>query len=102
VLTAKDPEGRTVFSGPVETKEELDKLPAEVRQRYEKLEQKDLPALAPNVTKGEENLEAEEEDNDADDDNDDDSEVTAAVLQVNCPSRVAAPFRRFAVRTVLI
>ncbi len=105
LLTAKDSEGRTVFSGPVETKEELDKLPAEVRQRYEKLEQKDLPALTPNVTKGEENLEVEEEDNDADEDDDDDndSEVTAAVLQVShCPGRAAAPFRRFAVRTVLI
>ena len=44
VLTAKDAEGRTVFSGPVETKEDLEKLPAEVRQRFEKLEQKDLPA----------------------------------------------------------
>jgi len=46
VLTAKDPQGRLLFSGPVETKEDLDKVPAEVRQRYEKLQQHDLPAVA--------------------------------------------------------
>jgi serine protease Do len=45
VLTAKDPQGLLLFSGPVETKEELDKVPAEVRQRYEKLQQNDLPAV---------------------------------------------------------
>ena len=83
VLTAKDAEGRLVFSGPVETKEELDKLPPEVRQRYDKLEQKDLPAIAPNVTRDEQendaemNMDADDNDNDADDDGDGD-----AVLQV--------------------
>ncbi len=45
VLTAKDPQGLLLFSGPVETKEELGKVPAEVRQRYEKLQQNDLPAV---------------------------------------------------------
>jgi hypothetical protein len=45
VLTAKDPQGLRLFSGPVETKEELDKVPAEVRQRYEKLQQHDLPGV---------------------------------------------------------
>ncbi len=45
VLTAKDPKGLLQFSGPVETKEELDKVPAEVRQRYEKLQTNDLPAV---------------------------------------------------------
>ncbi len=44
VLIAKDPQGRLLFSGPIETKEDLDKMPAAVRQRFEKLEQKDLPA----------------------------------------------------------
>ena len=83
VLTAKDAEGRLVFSGPVETKEELDKLPPEVRQRYDKLEQKDLPAIAPNVTRDEQendaemNMDADDNDNDTDDDSDGD-----AVLQV--------------------
>ena len=45
VLTAKDPQGLLLFSGPVETKEDLDKVPAEVRQRYEKLQQHDLAAV---------------------------------------------------------
>ena len=45
VLTAKDPQGLLLFSGSVETKEELDKVPAEVRRRYEKLQQNDLPAV---------------------------------------------------------
>lgn len=44
MLTAKDPQGRLLFSGPVETKEDLDKIPADVRSRYEKLEQKDFPS----------------------------------------------------------
>jgi hypothetical protein len=47
LLTAKDPQGKLLFSGPVETKEDLDKLPAEIRQRYDKLQQNDLPAVAP-------------------------------------------------------
>jgi len=47
VLTAKDPQGLLLFSGPVETKEDFDKIPPEVRQRYEKLQQHDLPAVAP-------------------------------------------------------
>jgi len=37
LLTAKDPQGKLLFSGPVETKEDLDKIPAEVRQRYEQV-----------------------------------------------------------------
>src|SRR5437016_11866210 len=37
LLTAKDPQGKLLFSGPVETKEDRGKMPADVRQRYEKL-----------------------------------------------------------------
>jgi serine protease Do len=47
LLTAKDPQGKLLFSGPVETKEDLDKVPADVRERYERLQQNDLPAVAP-------------------------------------------------------
>ena len=47
VLTAKDPQGKLLFSGPIETKEDLDKVPGEIRQRYEKLRQNDLPTVAP-------------------------------------------------------
>src|SRR5215471_8812623 len=39
LLTVKDPQGKLLFSGPVETKEDLDKMPADVRQRYDRLQQ---------------------------------------------------------------
>ena len=68
LLTAKDPHGTLLFSGPVETKADLDKIPAEVRERYEKLQQHDLPAVAP---RGDFD---EDEASDADDGDDDDSE----------------------------
>jgi len=61
ILTAKDPQGKLIFSGPVETKEDRDKMPADVRERYEKLQQNDLPAVAPGT-------DADEEDEDDDED----------------------------------
>ena len=67
MLTAKDPQGRLLFSGPVDSKEDLDKVPAEVRQRYDKLEQKDLPGVISTVST--------ESDEDADDDSDDEDEA---------------------------
>jgi len=73
VLTAKDPQGLLLFSGPVETKEELDKVPAEVRQRYEKLQQNDLPAVISAQGSG---ADAEVDiDNDSDDEGDSESEI---------------------------
>jgi serine protease Do len=65
VLTAKDPQGLLLFSGPVETKEELDKVPAEVRQRYEKLQQNDLPAV---ISAHESDVDNENDSTDEDDD----------------------------------
>jgi serine protease Do len=62
LLTAKDPQGKLLFSGPVETKEDLDKAPADVRERYEKLQQNDLPSVSPRA----------DADNGDEDDNDDD------------------------------
>ena len=44
-LTAKDPQGRLVFSGPVETEEDRAKMPADVRERFEKLKENDLPPV---------------------------------------------------------
>jgi len=73
ILTAKDPKGLLLFSGPIETKEDLDKVPAEVRQRVEKLQEQDLPTV----------ISPEDEDNDDADvnrDNDEESPVVAAVL----------------------
>ena len=100
ILIAKDPQGRLIFSGPVETKEELDKMPAEVRQRYEKLEQKDLPAIAPTITRDDQDNDADESDDAEDDDDGDDSEE--AVLQVTGAPTQACPFRRFRLNIVLV
>src|SRR5205823_6021579 len=72
VLTAKDPKGLLLFSGPVETKEELDKVPAEVRQRYEKLQQNDLPAV---ISAQQSEMDNDNDDMDSDDEDDDDSAV---------------------------
>src|SRR5688572_1183482 len=84
ILTAKDPQGRLLFSGPVDSQEEIDKLPPEVRQRYDKLEQKDLPSIAPNQFVEKEDEAAEEDEANAEDDGDEDdasTEVTNAALQ---------------------
>jgi serine protease Do len=68
VLTAKDPKGLLLFSGPVETKEDLDKVPTEVRQRYEKLQQKDLPSVISSKGSQEDDESADTNDNDDEDD----------------------------------
>jgi hypothetical protein len=73
ILTAKDPQGKLLFSGPIETKEDLDKMPAEVRQRYEQLQQKDLPRLAPGANA----------DEDESGDTDDDEEESTSMEQVS-------------------
>ena len=84
-LTAKDPQGKLLFSGPIETKEDLDKLPPDVRQRYDKLEQKELPAAVPTVSvttssDGDDDVEMDVI-NDSDMDNDKDSETDDASMQ---------------------
>ena len=93
MLTAKDPQGKLLFSGPVETKEDLDKLPPEVRQRFDKLEQKDLPTISPNQfvendEDGDDNDDADDNgndnDNDNDSDNDDTTNVSGAAMQKVC------------------
>ena len=73
LLTVKDPQGKLLFSGPVETKEDLDKMPADVRERYDRLQQNDLPTVAPRS----DTESADEPDaDDADDQDDDDDEQT--------------------------
>ena len=77
LLTAKDPQGKLLFSGPVETKEDLDKVPPDVRQRFNKLQENDLP-----------NVGASDEDND-EDMNMDEDDRGRAVEQVNfCPHAI--------------
>ena len=65
LLTAKDPQGKLLFSGPVETKEDRDKMPADIRERYEKLQQNDLPEVAPGADADEEDEDDADEDDDA-------------------------------------
>jgi hypothetical protein len=83
MLTAKDPQGRLLFSGPVDSKEELDKVPAEVRQRYDKLEQKDLPGVISTVSSdGDDDADDDSDsDDDGDADDDDNSEPSEASLR---------------------
>ena len=73
LLTVKDSQGKLVFSGPVETKEDLDKMPADVRQRYDRLQQSDLPTAAP---RSDTDNADEADTDDADDQDDDDDEET--------------------------
>jgi serine protease Do len=73
-LTAKDPQGKLLFSGPVETNEELDKVPAEVRQRYEKLQEHDLRSVAPDDLRAE--SDSDEDDDDMDEENSSASNVS--------------------------
>ena len=79
LLTVKDPQGKLLFSGPVETKEDLDKMPADVRQRYDRLQQNDLPTVAPRSdTDSADDADTEEAD---DQDDDDDEETGESVSQ---------------------
>jgi serine protease Do len=84
LLTVKDPQGKLVFSGPAETKEDLDKMPADVRDRYNRLEQSDLPTVSPQSNTDN----TDEDDADDEDDQDDDDDAGAGDLsqQVSCQS----------------
>ena len=76
VLTANDPKGLLQFSGPVETKEDLDKVPADVRQRYEKLQTNDLPGV---ISAHQSEM---DNDNDSDDEDNDDAD-TQSMSQIS-------------------
>jgi PDZ domain len=77
IVTAKDPQGKLLFSGPVETKEDRDKMPADVRERYEKLQQNDLPTVAPGT-------DGDEEDEDNADEDDNAAQLTDTVFAPPC------------------
>jgi hypothetical protein len=62
LLTAKDPQGKLLFSGPVETKEDLDKVPADVRQRFNKLQENDLPNVGTSDEDNDEDMNMDEDD----------------------------------------
>jgi serine protease Do len=82
MLTVKDKQGKLVFSGPVETKEDLDKVPADVRQRYDKLQQNDLPVIGPRDTDNDTDVDADDDDGD-DDDEGADSAPSSEQVAVN-------------------
>ena len=73
ILTAKDPQGKLLFSGPVDSKEEVDKMPPEVRERFNKLEVKDLPGVGPNTFVDREDPDDQDNDNGKDDEDDNDN-----------------------------
>ena len=79
LLTAKDPQGKLLFSGPVETKEDLDKVPADVRERYETLQQNDLPAVTPQGDRT--NVDADDDDEDEDEDDAEEGENRAGLSE---------------------
>ena len=90
ILTAKDPKGILLFSGPVETEEEIDKIPADIRERFERLQQKDLPSV----------VGPEENDQDTDvDEDDDEDEATSSAEQVSLQT---FPRSVWTFRTILI
>ena len=93
-LTAKDPQGKLLFSGPAETKEDLDKVSAEVRQRYEKLQQHDLPAMAPDDLRAENDNDAEEEE--------DEDESQASTVSYDQVCSQQAGHRAWEIHTILI
>jgi hypothetical protein len=105
VLTAKDPKGLLLFSGPVESPEEINKMPADVRQRFEQLQGRDLPS----VFASQQSSENEDEDmNDSDDEDDngngngnDSDEETQATEQVSITTQ-QFPRSVLAFRTILI
>src|SRR4030095_15346391 len=70
LLTVKHPQGKLLFSGPVETQQDLDKMPTEVRERYERLEGNDLPTVPP---RSDIDSEDEADTDDADDDEDEET-----------------------------
>jgi serine protease Do len=89
LLTVKDPQGKLLFSGPVETKEDLDKMPAEVRERYNRLEQSHLPTVAPRPdTDSADDADTDDGDDEDDDDDEETGEVSQQVSFQSCPHQM--------------
>jgi hypothetical protein len=91
LLTAKDPQGKLLFSGPVETKEDLDKMPADVRERYEKLQQSELRALTPRYDTHSGNGASAEDEEDDQDDDEETPEVSSQQVSLKSSAREVLP-----------
>jgi serine protease Do len=87
LLTAKDPQGKLLFGGPVETQEDLAKMPADVRERYERLQQSDLRSVAPRHEGN--GADAEDADADDDDDEEDNPELSSQISFKSSAGQVA-------------
>src|SRR5262245_59073805 len=91
LLTVKDPQGKLVFSGPAETKEDIDKMPADVRERYNRLEQSDLPTVNPGShTESTDDADTDDAD-DEDDDDEEDTDVVSQHVSFQSPPGVMIP-----------
>src|SRR4030095_8597973 len=92
LLTVKDPQGKLVFSGPVETKEDLDKMPADVRERYDRLQQNDLPTVAPRSdTENADGTDADDADDEGEDDDDEADEPVSQQVSFQSAPREMIP-----------
>jgi hypothetical protein len=92
LLTVKDPHGKLLFSGPVETKEDRDKMPADVRERYDRLQQNDLPTVAPRSdTENADGTDTEDADDQDDDDDEDADEPAPQQISFQLPARETNP-----------
>jgi hypothetical protein len=90
LLTAKDPQGKLLFSGPAETKEDLDKMPADVRERYEKLRQSELRTVTPRADEHNGN-DTDAEDSDDEDDDEDIPDSSSQQVSFQSAPREMAP-----------
>src|SRR6266536_6306815 len=92
LLTVKDPHGKLLFSGPVETKEDLDKMPADVRERYDRLQQNDLPTVAPRFdTDSADDADTDDADNEDDDDDEETGESVSQQVSFQSSPREMIP-----------
>jgi hypothetical protein len=92
LLTVKDPHGKLLFSGPAETKEDRDKMPADVRERYDHLQQNDLPTVAPRTdTENADGTDTEDADDQDEDDDEDADEPASQQISFQSPAPETNP-----------
>jgi hypothetical protein len=101
ILTAKDPKGMLLFSGPVDAPQDVDKLPPDVRKRYDQLRQRDLPSVVSSQTSNQFSDEDEDDSSDADDDQGDGDDDSVSPEQVSVTPQ-NFPRSLFPLYTILI
>ena len=101
ILTAKDPKGMLLFSGPVDGPQDVDKLPPDVRKRYDQLRQRDLPSVVSSQTSNQFSDEDEDDSSDADDDQGDGDDDSVSPEQVSVTPQ-NFPRSLFPLYTILI